>query len=424
MKTKFAQKRRKSSLMIFCLTAMMVIVLSATPYALASTAENTTITNTVTVTYDDASNNSQDAITAQATVTVALLPSAPTIDSPPNVDDATEGQAITLTYTVIGNANGDDTYTISTGIVEDLNLGEEVSVDINGGTPTITLGGTTLVADTDGTTAITVPFDGNDADNAVNSIEEGDWVVINGVAYQVDTGGIDESSGATTNTATITFTAAPPIGSGSAGDVVGEQMQIDVVVTTGDLNGTATSSTHTVTATIASGTHSVDQTTSTVITVLRPLLTVVKYVQVVNGPQVGGSGSSYGPIDTGSGAGSITYWQAIDASPTAILEYIIVVENPDPLGGQATNVVIEDSIPQFTSYVLNSMRLDPGTGVFSPLLDAAANPDEGEYDSGSEAIWIYAGSGGDDGGAGYGDGTGGTLNAGDTTIGVFRVTID
>ena len=419
MKTKDKKRGSKQTLTTFWAAVLMVTVLAAAPWALASTAENTEIVNEVTVTYEDADNNPQDAITAQATVTVALVPAEPTISSPASVDPATEGQAVTLGYVVTGNANGDDSYTISTLITE-VDLGDEASVVINGGTPSITLGGTTLAAATDGTNTITVPYDGSD-DDIVNSIESGDTIIIGGTAYEVDT--IDEDDNATT--ATITLTTSPPAtgaGSGSVGDVVGEQMQIDVVVTTGVLSGTATNGTHTVTATIASATHNIDQDTLTVITVRRPLLTVTKYVQDIDDPVSSGTGDSY-TVDTGDG--ERTYYQNIQTPPEHTLEYIIVVTNGENTdGGVATNVVIEDTIPPFTTYVPASMKLDPGNGTFVDLNDTTADAGETDGNDPVETIWIYAGNGGSDADAGATTGTGGTLAAGATTIGVFRVTIE
>jgi uncharacterized repeat protein (TIGR01451 family) len=415
MKTGFVQKISRNTLMAFWTAVLVAMVLAAAPCALASTAENTEITNNVIVTYDDANNIAQTPVPASVTVTVALVPADPTISSPGEIDPSIENFGQTLSYTVTGNANGDDDYTISFTIVS-----SDVS-DITVSDIPVTLGGTTLAEATDGTATITVPFDGNN-DSSVNSIEGNDWIVIDGTAYQVAPTGIDESTGGSTNTATITLTAAPPAsgaGSGAVGDVVGEQMEIDVTVTTGLLAGSATSGTHTVTATISNTADSVsaDQTTPTVITVRFTSLDVQKYVR---------------DIDNASGTpdysvGGVGYYDSVSAAPGATLEYIIVVTNDTGEALEAKNVVIEDTIPQFTSYVPGTMRLDPdGTG-FQDLSDSAT--DAGETDNAANPInaskiWIYAGSGGSDENVGANTGTGGTLADGVTTIGLFQVTID
>lgn len=383
--------------------------------AMASTAENTTIINTVTVTYDDAQGAAMDAITATATVTVSLVTAAPTITSPADIDPTNENTANTLTYTVTGNANGDDDYTITFGLVN-TDIGAVTVADIS-----VTLGGTTLAAAAaSGASQITVPYDSNaDGDSAAtNGIGVGDTIIIGGSPYVVAS--VAEDSG--TNLTTIGLATALTT-SGSVGDIVGEQQEIDVTVTTGSLTGSATVGTYAVTATITSDTDSsasAPQDPVTMITVRLTRLTVAKYVRdVTNGTT--GTGDTYG-------YNSNTYYASVSAEPGSTLEYIVVVTNDTGAALEATNVVIEDSIPQFTSYVPDSLGFDPGDGTgFSGLSDSLADAAETDVSSDFEnasTIWIYAGSGGSDVDAGSATGTGGTLGDGETTIGVFRVTID
>jgi uncharacterized repeat protein (TIGR01451 family) len=422
METRNKWSKRKTARKTCWLLVAIVLMLMCVQQVSASTAANTTVTNTVTVTYDDATGTNSYTDTAVATFIVLLRAAAPTISSPADIDPTTEATANTLTYTITSNANGEDDYLISTAIAN-VDLSGETVV-INGGSTSITLGGTTLAADVAiGAGSITVPYDSDaDGDNtATNGITATDTIIIGGNPYVVSS--ISEDSG--TNITTIGIVGTIAGAAGSIGDVVGEQFQFPIVVTTGTLSAGISNGTHTVTATATSSADNsqfMDQLVDTVITVRRPLLSITKYVQDIVNPVIG-SGASYA-VDTGSGP--LTYYENINVVPlpATVLEYIIVVSNSDPNGGQADNVVISDPIPQFTSYVPNSMRIDPGTGAFSPLGDAAADPDEGEYDSGSKTIWIYAGSGGDDGAGGYGDGNGGTLAAGDTTIGVFQVTLE
>lgn len=413
MKTGFVQKISRNTLMAFWTAVLVAMVLAAAPCALASTAENTEITNNVIVTYDDANNIAQTPVPAFVTVTVALVPADPTISSPGDIDPAIEAFGQTLSYTVTGNANGDDDYTISFGIVS-----SDVA-DITVSNVPVTLGGTTLVEATNGSTTITVPFDGNN-DSSVNSIGVDDWIVIGGTAYQVVSGGIDESTGGSTNTATITLNAAPPAsgaGSGAVGDVVGEQIQIDALVTTGSLIDPATSGTHTVTATITSNAHgnSATQAPATVITVRHTSLDVHKYVRDIDN-------TSTNPV-TYTAPDGVNYYDTVSAAPGATLEYIIVVTNNTGANLEAKNVVIEDTIPQFTSYVLGSMELYPNTADTStfPLitLTDGSGDDAGRTDSPTDpaTIWIHAGINGT-------SGNGGTLAENVTTAGRFRVTID
>jgi uncharacterized repeat protein (TIGR01451 family) len=424
MNTKVKKRGSIQTLTTFWTTALMMMVLAVAPCALASTAENTEITNTVTVTWNDVTGLNSYNTDATSTVTVDLVPSQPNIVYAPAVD-STENTIVDLTYTITGTANGDDSYTIALTNPANVTVG---GLTLPAADTTIILGGTTLVADTDGTFTITVPFDGDATGNSVNSIAPNSWIVIGTTAYEVST--ITENAAANTTTIEL-FTVdagggalAPP--SGAAGDVVGEQQTVTISVTTGAFppaDTTSTTGTHDVDATVSWTGGSVVQASDTVITVHRPLLTVNKYVQVVaGGSVVTGSGGQYGPIDVGSG--SLTYYQNVDAPPGATLEYIVVVENTGTgTDGQASNLVIEDPIPQFTTYVANSLRLyqdidDTATYPLASPTDASGD-DAGETDGTPDpaTIWIYAGINGT-------SGTGGTLAAGATTIGAFQVTID
>ena len=374
--------------------------------AMASTAENTTITNTVTVTYDDAQGAAMDAITATATVTVSLVTAAPTITSPTDIDPTNENTANTLTYTVTGNANGDDDYMITFGLVN-TDIGAITVADVP-----VTLGGTTLAAAAaSGASQITVPYDSNaDGDSAAtNGIGVGDTIIIGGSPYVVDSVAEDSGTNLTTIGLTTTLTT-----SGAVGDIVGEQQEIDVTVTTGSLTGSATVGTYAVTATITSdtdGSASAAQSPATTITVRLTQLTVAKYVRdVTNG--TAGTGDSY-EYD------SIDYYASVSAEPGATLEYIVVVTNETGAALEATNVVIEDSIPQFTSFVPGTISLDPDIddSTTYPLvtLTDAASDDAGELDGDNVRIRAGRNATASDGG---------TLGENQTTVGFFQVTID
>ncbi|BBO75164.1 hypothetical protein DSCW_25810 [Desulfosarcina widdelii] len=372
--------------------------------AMASTAENTTITNTVTVTYEDAQGAAMEAITATATVTVALVEAAPTITSPADIDPTNENTASTLIYTVTGNANGDDSYTITFALVN-TDIGAVTVADVP-----VTLGGTTLAAAASATeTQIIVPYDSNaDGDSAAtNGIEHDDTIIIGGSAYVVDT--VSENS--STNLTTITLTTALS-SDVSIGEIVGEQQEINVTVTTDYLDTGATVGTYAVTATITSDSDSsasAAQDPVTMITVRLTQLTVAKYVRDIANDS--GTTPSYS-------YNGITYYTSVSAEPGATLEYIVVVTNDTGAALEATNVVIEDPIPQFTTFLSGTISLDPdiddSTDPLDTLTDATSD-DAGELDG--DTVRIRAGSGGT-------DTVGGTLAEDQTTVGIFRVTID
>jgi uncharacterized repeat protein (TIGR01451 family) len=311
------------------LLALALVALAVAPaLARASTAARTAITNTATVNYNDAAGHAQDAVTASATVTVTLVPSAPLLSSPVATSVA-QGQSVTLTYTVTGTANGPDTYTVAS---------TATPTNASAVTPTppanFTLGGTTLAAPAAaGATTITVPYDGDPANTSINGLAPGNTIVIGGNPYVIAAGGIAKNSAA--NTATITLTGAITGATVAAGTIVGQQTTFDVSVPSGNVTSGASGSQSVSTrvTSTTNGTVSTTQTTATAVTVNRPSLTVAKLVSVDNGA---------------------TYAASASAPPNTSLIYRIVVTN----GGStnASAVVISDTLPLFLTYVAGSAR--------------------------------------------------------------------
>jgi uncharacterized repeat protein (TIGR01451 family) len=71
------------------------------------------------------------------------------------------------------------------------------------------------------------------------------------------------------------------------------------------------------------------------------------------------------------------------APPGAVLTYSTRVSNDG--SGNAYNVVIRDNIPQFTTYVANSMRASVNDGPYAPLTDAAGD-DGARFDDVANAL--------------------------------------
>ncbi len=312
--------------------SVLALALAATE-ARASTAANTRITNTATVTYNDQGNNPQTPVTAQATVTVTLVGSAPLLDSPPNQTIA-QGTSATLHYTITSTANGPDTYTLS-DVATQLNLaGATVTLPANP-----VLGGTTLAADAvTNATTITVPWDFA-AGATVNGIGVTSVIVINGNQYTVTA--VDKTNAATTNAVTLTLGSGILGATVPAGSIVGERRTFDVTVTSGAVSGNNTSGTVTVTttATSTSGSHATSQLTPTVITVNRPLLTVTKEVSI--------DGTSFAAT--------------VNAAPTTTLYYRITVTNNGATPASA--VTFADAIPAYLTYVAASARFATAAGA-------------------------------------------------------------
>ena len=268
----------------------------------------------------------------------------------------------------------------------------------------MTLGATTAAATASiGASAITVPADGT-SDASINGVEAGDTLVIGGNTYTVSS--ITDNA---TGTSTINL-GSNLTTNVSIADLIAERQTFYYRVTPSAIgSGTVT---NTLTADDGVSTAATDDTITT-ITLTAPSVTVTKYVRnVTTGTAGGGTTISYD-----SGSGSNTYYSSgVTGKPGDVLEYVIQVANAGT-GGGATDVVINDPVPAYTTYVASSMTLDSAA-----LTDADNDADAGETDG--TTVYIYAGSTpGNDGAAGVGNGTGGTLTAGSTTRGSFRVTI-
>lgn len=398
------------------LAALFVVSMLLPIWAYASTAANTTITNTVTVTYEDASSNPYSA-QASVGIEVLLVASAPILTSPASIDPSAENTANNLVYTITSTANGPDTYDFTSSDTR-----TNMNVDAVFTTPSAILGATTFASNASiGVSVISVPFDGNDADGAVNGIAAGATIVLDpsGTAEVFTVDSIDESTGAASNTVTITLVGATTAAY-TAGAIIGEQDSVTVVATTDEVTTGATGS-HSVLTTATSQFNaavSTTQSAATVITVRRPQLLVTKYVRNITNPTFTGAAPYVLNAITWYGSG-------VSGNPGDEMEYLIVMDNTNADATTANNIVVSDPVPQFTTYQANSIELDDdGTAAnlagFAAQLDGNADNDAAELDAaGNGTVIIYAGVGGDDTTA-----TGGDLLQGEISRAVFRVTID
>ncbi len=386
--------------------------------AYASTAANTTITNTVTVNYTDAGNNAQAPLQSSVSITVNLVASAPLLSSPANIDPSTESTLNQLSYVITGTANGPDTYDFSSADTR-----TNMNADASFSTPSVTLGGTTAAAAISiGASSITVPYDGVVNAN-INGIVAGDLIVIDptGAAEVVEVDSVDESNGPAGNTVTINL-VAPTTAAHGYGVIIGERSTVLVDVTTSTVTA-GTSGTHSVVTTATSQTApnpATSQSTATVITVRRPALTVTKYVRNT-------STAAFNPGVADITVNTVDYYASgVSGNPGDTMQYLIVIDNSTAGAGTANNIVVSDPVPQFTTFVGTSVQLDAtGTGAFVAHDETADDGDAAELDTtGNGTLYVYAGSGGDDTTAGAGNGTGGTLLASEISYVIFQVTID
>lgn len=391
--------------------------------ASANTAANTTIRNTVYVDYADASAVAQPQISDEADVVVQLVAATPSLNAPADQTIAPSSTA-TYNYTVTSNANGPDTYNLSTTVGTENNLSGSTA---NTSVASVTLGATTVAvapgAITANTpTAITVPSDTTGSSGAVNDIASGDVVVISGVRCDVtainDVG--TALTGAITNS-TITVDCDSGISPG-IGAVIGEQQTFDTTV---DPNGWTAPNTGDVTVTTSAQDALADAAAATddTLTTVEQLLVVTKYVR--NVLNAAGNAGGAGSVTVG---GNTYYASGVVGVPGDTLEYLIEVENTSA-GNDATDVVISDAVPAFTTLVTTSLDVldNSGTSV-GAANDTADDGDQGEVVS--NTVYLYPGDAlatlGNDTATGGGNvnGDGGTVGAGNFAYGVFQVTVD
>ena len=396
-------------------TALVAMLLPGT--AMATTAANAVITNTATVNYDDTVGNPQVALSASVNVTVNLVTAQPTLIGP--IDQTvSSGIAADYIYTITNNSNGLDTYNLTatdnlpqagitsqTHVFRDaLDTGNIVSIDLGASS--------VAIAAIAGATAITVPNDGV-SDATVNGIVANDFVVIGGNVYQVASV-VDNATG----TSTINLTAGL-LAPAAVGTQIGEQATFISRTTP---IATVNLSTYSIFVTADDGVTGGPPTDETITTVLITSLSVVKYVRNITTADPGAGVCV--TVDTGLGAGNVQYCDGsvttVTGNPGNTLEYVIGIANA-LLGATATDIVISDPVPAFTTQAGNIALDDGQGGGFGNVPTTADNGDFAEVVG--NTVYIYAGDGAL---AGEGDDitdTGGRLDAGETTYGAFQVTI-
>lgn len=329
--------------------------------ASASTAANTTIVNTATVNYNDAGNNAQAPVSATASVTVTLVPSAPLVSSPA-ATSVNQGNNTVLTYTITGTANGQDTYTLASS---------DVSNNVSNVTPTvqanITLGGTTLAAAANaGANTIVAPYDGNPVNTSLNGLVVGSVIVVGGNTYTITSFTKNAGNNTTTIGINVPLVAGTAV---AAGQVVGEQKTFTVTVPSGNVTS-GSSGTETIT-TSGSGTGGVTgtQSTPTVITVNRPTLTVTKLV---------------------STDGGNTFNASANAPPGTVLTYKITATNTGTSTAQA--VAFTDTIPQYLTYQPNSGKFSTNPAATYNANSTAVADGAGGYTFNANTVTYNPGS--------------------------------
>ena len=353
----------------FMLLALLAFVLPQA--AQAATSGGAKIYNTVKVTY--MAGTTALFASANVSVTVNTVAALPTVTNPAN-QTVLAGALVTYNYNLKSNSNGSDTYTTSalvdaaTGISAATGPSVTVSVTLWGG---IALGS--------GAGTITIP------NGTQTGLTAGTSIVQIGATNQYTVTTITPGTAASTDgsgnlvaevSTTLVLTpigAAPAITAGSvtAGTQVGEfkATALTVTFTTGTPTVVGTDGTYATHYTITTGALPVAltyTTTDVTTTVSSPRVTITK--------------TSSTP--TASTGGTITYTiTATNSHATA----------------SVNNVVVIDSVPQYTNYVANSTRLNAitvaGDGATSPLVAGLLVDNNGSRAAGVAATGILPATG-------------------------------
>lgn len=400
------------------------------PQLAFATSAGTVLRNSVTVSYADNALNTY-SVDAEVDVTVDLVGSvlwgnAPVGQTVGQGDQLSPAYEIYLTNT----GNGADTYTLADTTTESCQAPAD-DADLSGQTftlsSTVKLGATVSSGVATNDTVPTPDHTTIPVSNLVSGIDgfaNGDIVMINNLPYTVVS--------ATDNASPLTDTLVIEDEGGiAAAFITGAGIQIGerTTITYGG-NGTAGTladpsydcqHNHTLTAT---GTQPNDNAAAfddvtgwaTVVEALD--VTVTKYVRNAddNDKNPTSGGVQY------NGTGDYYFVSGVTGNPDDTLEYLVVIDNTSD--ADAVNVVFEDTLPAFTSYVAESLAVDTdGDGSFDQdtLTDETEADDElnGIITQSGQQINVYPGlDGAEDGNVG------GTVAGGSKTAVRYSVTID
>ena len=376
------ESKMKQFLKVYLLLLLLTLALAASPGSVwAITAANTQIKNDASLSYFDGTGT--QVKTASVTVTVTLVPSAPTlaiIGAPYSTNYAT-GVSLIDTFTITATANGPDTYNLSGGTGTQVNNSPAGTATPSGSS--IVIGATVTVAGSVDASHINVPYDGT-SDGIVNGIAVNDFVEIGTDVRQVTA--ITENS--TTGITTITLISG--LGSTpTAGVLVAGQKTVTVTVTAGTITTLGQSVVVPAHLTALSNTDNSKTTTSAdaTNTFYSGLATLSKYVRNVTTDNHTAGAAAY----TFNGNGLTYYYiappaTAVNAKPGEVLEYVLVAANSGT--GQVTSAVITDNVP--TQYVLFKTGVYSGkdfqywpditvSGTSSTFTAASTNDDPAQY---------------------------------------------
>jgi len=362
--------------------------------ALAGSAGNTIIRNTITVNYSDAKGAGQTPVSATLDLTVNTVSAAPTILAILTSPGSTDGTGAQTSYTfrIRTNSNGPRSVSFTTA---DGNFGTNLATGTvpSPASGSLFLGATTIdPLDSIGTIAswavnatytFKVPTDGGipsdtaetagtTSDGVINGLKNGDIVwLYSGSAYYgpFSVGTVTETAVGSITPCTIQLTNN--LGAGvltnvatATGWQIVEEKDVTVTVTQGIDTNLLASPTWDTTLTATMGTFSAN-TPIAITSAHSGHLTVDKYVRNVTQSGMTGSTPSGSITFTAGGTyGPYNYWKTgITGAPGDTLEYLAVIT--DNGTGNSLGVLASDVVPTYSTLVNfpTNYGAAPGSGT-------------------------------------------------------------
>lgn len=342
------KKKNFTQKLLTVLPALILAVLTMAPaqsaFAAPGTSGGATIYNTVKVNYSSGTGPTLFA-TANVSVTVATVPTAPTVTNPTGLTVIAGGTA-TYNYIVKSNSNGLDTYATSALTNAPTSVAAATASSLTG---SVQLWGGIALGSGAGT--ITVPFGSTAGLTAGTSTVQ---IGANQYTVTVITPGTAASTNASGDLVAevpTTLTLAPINGAPAISGTVTAGTQV------GEFKTTALTATVTAGIPTTAGADGSYATTFTISTTTTPVVnfTTTAVTTTVSSPQVLIAKTA----------------DKATAKPGDTITYTITVTNTHPTAS-ASSVTVIDQVPAYTTYVANSTLLNgitvAGDGTNSPLL--------------------------------------------------------
>jgi uncharacterized repeat protein (TIGR01451 family) len=345
--------------------SLMLTLWFAAGSAQALTPANALLKNTAKLVYD----GNTTGIFSSVEVKVRLIKTNVTVlETPIQPITLAEGQTYQGTYKVLATNNGEDTYTLSNGVVNTGgNLSNTSSFTYSETNPTttttVTLGASALTAATT-TATLLVPYDSAGVANVVNGLAVNDTIRVGTGTTEFTIASVTHN--ATNNTTTIVVNSSV---NANAGDGLFEVKTFTLdTVSVGTLPVAPPSVVATDDLVVTSSIKNSDAASTAVssavtITVVR--INMTKYVACVSAPSCDETsatgGFDYDKATNVEGSGDTYYLAGIEAQPGAVLEYLIVVNNTSP--STIENSILTDVLAGFTTYQPNTTLLNGVTVV-------------------------------------------------------------